>query len=184
MYTQGPTKVPWQEPTAVSRIYGVQTPVALPFRSRTHFPGSIFNLGHTTVVYIFEDDLGNEAKCSFTIELSPITTTNEAVRPPASTIRSTTTTTTPAWSIFGEYFPHIVGSLSVIAVFLIVLAVTIVACFFRYCRCSCKPKSSRSIPDQQMMLPVLSPTAPPLYDNLKNITTYNEDDDHIYATFT
>ncbi|XP_071849867.1 uncharacterized protein [Apostichopus japonicus] len=195
MVTEGPTKVPWQEPRAVSRIYGVQTPVALPFRNRTHIPGSTFNLGHTTVVYIFEDDIGNEAKCSFNIDLSPITTTNEAVRPTASTIRSTTTvslrstspfpTTTPASSILGEYFPHIVGSLSVIAVFLIVLALTIVACCFGYCRCSCKPKSRRSIPDQQMMIPVrpmACPTAPPLYGNVKNITTYHEQDNHIYAT--
>ncbi|XP_071848238.1 cubilin-like isoform X2 [Apostichopus japonicus] len=116
MYTQGPQQIPWQEPTAVSRTYGVQTPVALPFRSRTHIPGSTFNLGHTTVVYIFEDDLGNEAKCSFSIELSPITTTNE-------------------------------------------------------------DDASDAHPD-----------CSPLYDILKNITTYNEDDNHnhnhIYATFT
>ncbi|PIK60052.1 putative low-density lipoprotein receptor-related protein 6 [Apostichopus japonicus] len=77
MYTQGPQQISWQEPTALSRIYGVQTQVALPFRNRTHIPGSTFNMGHTTVVYIFEDDVGNEAKCSFNIDLSPITTTNE-----------------------------------------------------------------------------------------------------------
>lgn len=61
----------------MSRIYGVQTPVALPFRSRTHIPGSTFNLGLTTVVYIFTDDVGNEAKCSFNITLSQITMTTE-----------------------------------------------------------------------------------------------------------
>ncbi|XP_071853363.1 low-density lipoprotein receptor-related protein 1-like isoform X2 [Apostichopus japonicus] len=187
MYTQGTTKVPWQEPTAVSRIYGVQTPVALPFRSRTHIPGSTFNLGLTTVVYIFTDDVGNEAKCSFNITLSPITMTTEA-----STIRSTTTvsfrstspfpTTTPAPSIFSEYFPYIVGSMAIIAVLLIALVLTICACFFGYCRCSCKPKSRRSIPDQQMTSPISRPIgAPPLYEHA--IThTYGPHDEHHYST--
>ncbi|KAJ8043039.1 Low-density lipoprotein receptor-related protein 4 [Holothuria leucospilota] len=59
----------WFEPTAVSRSSDQNTNV--PFLSRSHVPMSFFTRGTTNVLYVFEDDLGNTAECSFKVILQP-----------------------------------------------------------------------------------------------------------------
>ncbi len=51
----------WTEPTATDNS-GV-TPRLI----QSHFPGTIFPMGITRVLYLFTDMAGNEAQCTFTI---------------------------------------------------------------------------------------------------------------------
>lgn len=59
------TVVVWSEPTATD-ISGVATVV-----SRSHMPGQMFTVGITTVTYIFADDAGNTAICTFNVDIVP-----------------------------------------------------------------------------------------------------------------
>ncbi|XP_071945838.1 uncharacterized protein [Antedon mediterranea] len=53
----------WTEPTATDNSGTV------PIRSRSHAPGSTFDLGETTVTYTFTDFSGNVASCTFTVTI-------------------------------------------------------------------------------------------------------------------
>lgn len=56
--------VSWVEPTATDDS-GIVTRIV-----RTHEPNTAFNVGPTTVTYIFEDGNSNRAVCSFTVTIS------------------------------------------------------------------------------------------------------------------
>lgn len=56
--------VTWTEPTAVDNVSGPLT-----YFSRTVAPGSQFGIGTSTVTYVFRDAAGNEARCSFTVQI-------------------------------------------------------------------------------------------------------------------
>lgn len=51
----------WMEPTATD-ISGIVTLV-----SRSHAPGTLFQVGDTIVTYTFRDPSGNEARCIFLV---------------------------------------------------------------------------------------------------------------------
>ncbi len=52
----------WTEPTATDNCDGSVT-----FFSRSHAPGSAFNVGTTQVTYVFKDAAGNQNTCSFNV---------------------------------------------------------------------------------------------------------------------
>ncbi len=56
-------RVTWTEPTA-----SVNTGMTLQM-AQSHQPGDIFPVGMTTVTYTFTDQVGNEAICSFTVNI-------------------------------------------------------------------------------------------------------------------
>ena len=57
--------VSWTEPTATDNSGGTIFLI-----SRSHAPGSPFNIGSTQVTYIFSDESGNTANCTFTITIT------------------------------------------------------------------------------------------------------------------
>lgn len=57
--------VSWLEPTATD-LGAVVT-----LTTRSHEPGSTFNIGTTTVTYTFTDNSGNSASCVFTVTVVP-----------------------------------------------------------------------------------------------------------------
>ena len=56
------TNVNWVEPQATDNSGSV-------FTSRTHVPGSFFNVGDTVVTYTFVDPLGNAVTAPFTVRV-------------------------------------------------------------------------------------------------------------------
>ena len=62
--TQGAI-VSWVEPTATDND-GQVVDV-----SRSHAPSTTFSAGSTTVTYVFTDTAGNEAICSFDVDVTP-----------------------------------------------------------------------------------------------------------------
>ena len=55
--------VTWEEPTSNDNS-GVSS-----MTSRTHAPGTFFLVDVTTVTYVFSDESGNTAECSFTVNI-------------------------------------------------------------------------------------------------------------------
>ena len=53
--------VDWIEPL------GTDNSGIVPVRTSTHNPGTVFNVGTTTVVYTFTDVAGNQAQCTFNV---------------------------------------------------------------------------------------------------------------------
>ncbi len=58
--------VTWIPPTATDNV----TPDNQINALRSHEPGDVFNLGQTTVSYIFTDQANNQATCSFTVTVT------------------------------------------------------------------------------------------------------------------
>ena len=56
-------EVTWSEPTAVDNSGSI------PAVTQSHQPGDVFVVGSTEVTYVFTDQSGNEATCSFVINL-------------------------------------------------------------------------------------------------------------------
>ncbi len=63
---QATTAVTWTPPTATDNI----TPDNLITTVATHSPGATFGVGATQVSYIFTDQAGNDATCSFNVIVS------------------------------------------------------------------------------------------------------------------
>ncbi|KAJ8041828.1 Hyalin [Holothuria leucospilota] len=63
------TAVFWTEPTATD----ISGTVSL--QSRSHSPGSTFPVGETTVTYVFIDNAGNSATCTFRVVVLPVDST-------------------------------------------------------------------------------------------------------------
>ncbi|XP_072018428.1 uncharacterized protein [Amphiura filiformis] len=77
--------ITWSEPSSNDNS-GVST-----ISSRSHPPGSFFLVDATTVTYVFSDESGNTAECSFVVTISEIDDVNPVVTCPANieiTIRS------------------------------------------------------------------------------------------------
>ncbi|XP_072051832.1 uncharacterized protein [Amphiura filiformis] len=62
--------VTWQPPTATDNV----TPAGQIIQAQTHSPGTQFQVGTTTVSYLFTDAAGNNAICTFTVTVSVVTT--------------------------------------------------------------------------------------------------------------
>ncbi len=63
---QATTAVTWIPPTATDNI----TPDNLINTVATHSPGGSFGVGTTAVSYIFSDQAGNDATCTFNVIIS------------------------------------------------------------------------------------------------------------------
>ena len=64
-FPQSTTTTSWVEPTATDNV----TPVDQITRSASHSPGQTFSVGSTTVTYTFSDLAGNQATCSFDVNV-------------------------------------------------------------------------------------------------------------------
>ncbi|XP_038056140.1 angiopoietin-1 receptor-like [Patiria miniata] len=107
----------WDEPTAADDD---NLPVQL---ARSHFPGSLFPIGGTTVRYVFMDSAGNQAICSFVVT---ITSAFGATNLPRTTplqgeddMNPTTTT--------GDVVPYNITSAIVISVLSTLLTILVAA---------------------------------------------------------
>lgn len=62
----GTSSVPvsWVEPSAVDNS-GVANLI-----SQSHFPNTLFNIGSTTVTYVYSDESNNIAQCSFVVTVT------------------------------------------------------------------------------------------------------------------
>lgn len=87
----------WTEPTATDNCSG-----ALTYFSRSHVPGDVFQIGTTTVTYIFKDAAGNDATCTFDVVVQDNTVPNVSGCPTAVTVQTgvgnTTCTQTATWT--------------------------------------------------------------------------------------
>lgn len=63
--TSVPSAINWREPTAASDG-------AVALESVSHQPGTTFPLGSTEVMYVFTDECGQKARCSFNVTLSEL----------------------------------------------------------------------------------------------------------------
>ncbi|KAJ8043038.1 Low-density lipoprotein receptor-related protein 5 [Holothuria leucospilota] len=145
--------VNWIEPTAVSRSSDQNE--ILPYRSRSHAPMSSFIRGTTEVVYLFRDDLGYEAECSFNVTVETRTST---------TIYRSTVTEVPQSSIIQSAHPSddfvslspmlliVIGSVILVVCLTAITGVVVVLCCCGCCKCGCGIKEQPPMTQQPLSM--------------------------------
>ncbi|KAJ8043040.1 Low-density lipoprotein receptor-related protein 4 [Holothuria leucospilota] len=141
--------IDWLEPTAISRSSDQNANV--PYQSRSHAPMSAFLRGSTRVVYVFEDEVGNGAECSFNVTIQPSFTT--VFTPTSSQVTESSSTYNSQGSSNDAFFTseYIIIGLIILLVSLTVAIVVAVLCCCGCCKCECSIKKRRDRTEQPMI---------------------------------